>query len=235
MSGPESFVSRWSRLKRKTTGETNDRRAEGEPHEARNAVERDEGKQDQRKAPGSPEAGRSPAPQIDPASLPPLDSITADSDVRAFLQAGVPAELTTAALRRAWAADPAIRDFIGIAENQWDFTDPAAMPGFGPLEATDNVRELVAQAMGKLPEVSDPGNSEPPRGGDDAAASASGSGGPPTPQVAGMPTGNESLKQAAAPVEGKNKIISAASQHVDVTAEQSPARGRRVHGGALPQ
>ena len=68
----------------------------------------------------------------------------------------MPAELTKAALRRAWTTDPAIRDFIGIAENQWDFTDPTAMPGFGPLEATDDVRKLVAQAMGKLGKVSEP-------------------------------------------------------------------------------
>ena len=26
-----------------------------------------------------------------------------------------------------------IRDFVGLAENDWDFTAPAAMPGFGPL------------------------------------------------------------------------------------------------------
>ena len=93
-------------------------------------------------------------PAFDPTSLPPIESITAGSDIRAFLQAGVPAELTKAALRRVWTTDPAIRDFIGIAENQWDFTDPTAMPGFGPLEATDDVRELVAQAMGKLRQLS---------------------------------------------------------------------------------
>jgi TorA maturation chaperone TorD len=28
-------------------------------------------------------------------------------------------------------------DFIGIAESQWDFNDPTAMPGFGPLRAND--------------------------------------------------------------------------------------------------
>jgi hypothetical protein len=32
--------------------------------------------------------------------------------------------MTVAALRRAWVSDPVIRDFIGIAENQWDFTNP---------------------------------------------------------------------------------------------------------------
>ncbi len=54
-----------------------------------------------------------------------------DSDIRAFLEKGVPVALTKAALRRAWTADPAIRDFMRIAENQWDFTDPTSIPGFG--------------------------------------------------------------------------------------------------------
>jgi len=69
--------------------------------------------------------------------LPPLQSITAGTDIRSFLDSNVPPELTKAALRRAWATDPAIRDFIGIAENQWDFNDPTAMPGFGPIRADD--------------------------------------------------------------------------------------------------
>jgi len=69
--------------------------------------------------------------------LPPLQSITVGTDIRSFLASNVPVALTNAALRRAWATDPAIRDFIGIAENQWDFNDPTAMPGFGPLGAND--------------------------------------------------------------------------------------------------
>jgi len=55
-----------------------------------------------------------------PEELPSVDTITVDTDIRAFLKSRVPAELTRAALRRAWSSDPAIRDFIGIAENQWD-------------------------------------------------------------------------------------------------------------------
>ncbi len=135
-----------------------------------------------------------PKPAFDPASLPPIESITAGSDIRAFLQSGVPADLTKAALRRVWTTDPAIRDFIGIAENQWDFTDPTAMPGFGPLEATDDVRELVAQAMGKLGQVSEPsvGSGRSARAGcrlDIELRSAT----PPQKrplQVAGMPAEN---------------------------------------------
>jgi hypothetical protein len=91
----------------------------------------------------SPEA--SPAPDL--SLLPPIESILAATDIRPFLQAGVPADLTRAALRGAWAADPAIRDFIGIAENQWDFNDPAGIPGFGPLGATDAERGIVGRAV----------------------------------------------------------------------------------------
>ena len=91
----------------------------------------------------------------------PIDSIVAGSDIRAFLQSGVPAELTKAALRRAWTTDPAIRDFIGIAENQWDFTDPTSIPGFGPLRrrtttSASSLRrrwEIAGRARGRLPPV----------------------------------------------------------------------------------
>src|SRR5207245_615081 len=68
--------------------------------------------------------------------------------------AGVPAALTRAALRRAWSADPAIRDFIGLSENSWDFTAPGGVAGFGPLTAED-ARRLLAQAIGER-EAADP-------------------------------------------------------------------------------
>jgi TorA maturation chaperone TorD len=85
----------------------------------------------------TPAASSSTSPRFDPASLPPLQSITAATDIRLFLGSNVPVELTKAALRRTWVTDPTIRDFVGIAENQWDFNDPTAMPGFGPLGAND--------------------------------------------------------------------------------------------------
>ena len=34
---------------------------------------------------------------------------------------------------RALLADPAVKNFIGLSENAWDFTDPSSVPGFGPL------------------------------------------------------------------------------------------------------
>jgi hypothetical protein len=92
---------------------------------------------------------------FDLASLPSIETIAADTDIRGFLQSCVPAELTRAALRRAWVNDPAIRDFIGIAENQWDFNDPNAIPGFGPLRATDSAPALLAQALGGRSELAE--------------------------------------------------------------------------------
>ena len=142
MSEPEKslqeFLQRWSR--RKLGGADGEREApdaqaaEGEGAELAPPAD----------APpaGAPDAA---ATAFDPASLPPIESITAASDIRAFLAPGVPPELTRAALRRAWVSDPAIRDFVGIAENQWDFTKPDGVPGFGPLELTAELHRMVAE------------------------------------------------------------------------------------------
>ena len=48
--------------------------------------------------------------------------------------------------------DPAIRDFIGLAENQWDFTQPDGVPGFGSLELTPELRRMVAGLVGDAAE-----------------------------------------------------------------------------------
>src|SRR4051812_11031184 len=129
MSDPEPFVARWSRLKAETVKKRKEVDA-AQPDRKPEATAAAAADEESGGAP--PTADKAAEPAFDPASLPPIESITAGSDIRAFLESGVPAELTKAALRRAWTTDPAIRDFIGIAENQWDFTDPAAMPGFGP-------------------------------------------------------------------------------------------------------
>jgi hypothetical protein len=91
-----------------------------------------------------------PEAPFDLASLPSIEEIVADTDIAAFLRAGVPAELVRAALHRAWTSDPVIRDFIGIAENQWDFNDPNAIPGFGPLAASEDGVDILAQISSRL-------------------------------------------------------------------------------------
>jgi hypothetical protein len=142
MSGSESFLSRWSRRK----AESAERREVVPDGPAPGAAEATpDGKE--AALVGPPEPSEPADGAFDPASLPSIESIAAGADIRPFLQSGVPAELMRAALRRAWATDPAIRDFIGIAENQWDFNDPNAMPGFGPLRAADDGATLAAQTL----------------------------------------------------------------------------------------
>jgi hypothetical protein len=141
MTAPENALSRWSRLKREAVYE-GEVLADPDDQQARSAEP----------ANTEPEAGLDEG-VINPKDLPPIDAITIDTDIRAFLQSRVPAELTRAALRRAWISDPAIRDFIGIAENQWDFNDPTAIAGFGPMQATDDVPALLRQAFGRSTEL----------------------------------------------------------------------------------
>jgi hypothetical protein len=167
---------------------------------------------------GDPIPSAEGAPPLDLTKLPPIESITAETDIRAFLAPGVPAELTRAALRRAWVADPAIREFVGIAENQWDFTAPQGTPGFGPLEMTDELRRLAERIVGGEESVTSP------------------------PSTATEPAHEESRPSAAAaadhaedaahpPTTPPAETRLASAEHAD-DAPPAPPRPRRS-GGAL--
>jgi hypothetical protein len=135
MSEQEPFLSRWSRREREAATE------EAVPQQVETAAN----------GPALDGAAEERKPEtFDPATLPPIESIDALSDVRAFLQEGVPAEMKRAALRHVWAVDPSIRDFVGLAENAWDFTDPNAMPGFGPLGDGEDVRRMIAEVVDQI-------------------------------------------------------------------------------------
>jgi hypothetical protein len=90
---------------------------------------------------------------FDAATLPPTDSIDAQTDITVFLKNGVPDELRNAALRRAWTADPAIRDFKGPQENAWNFNDPHGVLGFGELGPEVDVKRMVAEILGEAPRL----------------------------------------------------------------------------------
>jgi len=90
---------------------------------------------------------------FDPATLPPIESIDAQTDITVFLRSGVPEGLRLAALRRAWTVDPAIRDFKGLQENDWNFNDPNGIPGFGELGPEVDVKRMVAEILGEAPRL----------------------------------------------------------------------------------
>ena len=90
------------------------------------------------------------APQeFDLSSLPSLDELTAETDITAFLRKGVPEHLRNAALRKSWALDPAIRNYVNPAlDYAYDWNTPGGVPGSSELGAGMDVARLVSQIMG---------------------------------------------------------------------------------------
>jgi hypothetical protein len=148
MSEPENFIARWSRRKRAAAQDVEATTSAAAPDAAaESAPEHQRDDNDAALARSGP--SETPPSAFDLTKLPPIETITAESDIRAFLAPGVPPELTRAALRRAWAADPKIRDFVGLADYDWDFNTPGAMTGFGSLEMTDELRQQIARMVGR--------------------------------------------------------------------------------------
>jgi hypothetical protein len=216
MNEQEKFLSRWSRRKREASDETAPPEALPEMPAA----------PDQQAA--LPPAADTP-PEFDLSKLPSLDSIGAASDLKPFLQAGVPSALKHAALRRAWAADPAIRDFKGLAENDWDFTSAGGAPGFGEIDPQLDVKKLLAEIFGDAK----PAEETPPRV-------------QPTPpaaepvKVADITEPEEAASagpQQTAPLAG-NRLVqrdeNIATQQDDTKVASTDSKIRR-HGGAMPE
>jgi hypothetical protein len=144
----EDFLSRWSRRKRAVREiEGADDAKVSDAVASAPAPEREPSDENAR-----PPAADPAASLFDLKDLPSIESITATTDIRPFLAPGVPPELTLAALRRAWTADPTIRDFVGLADYDWDYHKPGSMAGFGPLEMTDDLRKAVARIIGNIPD-----------------------------------------------------------------------------------
>lgn len=244
----EDFLARWSRRKR--AAETGHETGHETSHAAEQAEPRRSIPSDSASPAGTPERREPEARQqddepFDLSSLPPLESITAETDVTAFLRKGVPPDLTRAALRRAWVSDPAIRDFIGLAENSWDFNDPNAIPGFGPLDQTpEQVRRMVAELFGDVRQAAEQVVEQADRRADDRPPAPSHG---ETDSVASLPqampgdAGDADPPNAESPgADGPDSVAARDDEMPAVASQQNdpshPApRSRRSHGGALPR
>lgn len=207
MSG-EGFLSRWSRRKRAAEA--------GRPVGEAPAAAPAEAPLPQPAAPAPLPVPAEPEPEFDIASLPPIESLTLESDIAAFLRKEVPEALKRAALRKAWTLDPAIRDFVGPADYAWDFNAPDGVPGFS-LDLGGDAQALLAQAMGfddrepaadSRPPAQDAGPEPPAAPAGDAPAAE------PPVLLAGVP-------QTEAPP-------------AEADAVQESARTARRHGSAVP-
>jgi hypothetical protein len=235
MSDPRNFLSRWSRRKLDGAEEVAD--AEQLP-----PASMDDGIDD-------PAAPTEAIPAFDPESLPSIDSIHAGSDIRAFLQRGVPADLSRAALRRAWTADPAIRDFIGLSENAWDFNAPDSIPGFGSIGLED-IQRLAAQLFGESGSLERPASPSADRNPLVQSVSTQGESGDapmhemrnPELEVSRSDQGDDSHKPEEQPSKTspqEQSKVDVAVQHIEEKAEydseyDAPS-SRQRHGGALPE
>jgi hypothetical protein len=224
MSADEGFLARWSRRKRDAAYRAQDL--------ARPKKSAPVGASEPAAASVPPKHGESP---FDPASLPPIEAIGAGSDISAFLAAGVPATLTRTALRRAWSVDPAIRDFIGLSENSWDFNAPGGVPGFGPVTA-EEVCRLLAQAPGEP----DPANAARPVAGrvpDGHAAPVGES--EPAASDRTQDADRTQEERAAAADHGASQLIADANdiaiQHALGECECFLRLPQRRHGSAVPE
>jgi hypothetical protein len=145
MSGPDQddedkgFLARWSQRKR-------------------------EAKQPEREAPvadanvpSKPVAEGDAAPEFDLSSLPKLEDVTETTDITGFLRKGVPEHLRNAALRKSWALDPAIRNYVNPAlEYAYDWNTPGGVPGSSEIGAGMDVARLVSQIMGSGESAAEP-------------------------------------------------------------------------------
>lgn len=212
MSNNDSFLSRWSRLKRTTETET-------APPPA------PEDSPSPEAAPDAPP----PAPQAPPllseeelAALPRIEDLTLGSDIRAFMRPGVPSALRNAALRRMWSITPAIRDYRDPAvDYAWDWNTPGGVPGDGCAPTAERAAEMLRKIM------------EPPAPKPQEAAAA------PDDQTAEMaqPKADERLRdsRAAPPAEAPQTAeVSHPEKSLDLKDKADSPAPRKRHGGALP-
>ncbi|WP_407113045.1 DUF3306 domain-containing protein [Bradyrhizobium sp. LMG 9283] len=200
----EEFLARWSRRKRESRAEPT------KPAAAQ---------------PTPPSEAKDDESEFDLSSLPSIDEINAATDITAFLSKGIPRELSRAALRRAWATDPAIRDFVGLAENAWDFNDPTATPGFGPLDcSSEELAALVDRILGGVGEVAQ----SLPEASIETADSSAESQHAEATVVSNVVEPPDEMEHLAIPVAVQPAVV-------DRSAESAEPVRPRTHGGALPR
>jgi hypothetical protein len=219
----KSFLARWSERK----------------HEAKQP-DRDAPVADA-DVPSEPVAEGDAAQEFDLSSLPKLDDLTATTDITAFLRKGVPEHLRNAALRKSWALDPAIRNYVNPAlDYAYDWNTPGGVPGSSEIGAGMDVARLVSQIMGSETageppaEAADTGNEQ----ANDAAQSPEHNAShksEPNPPAQPLRLGDEAGSSMQDPPLSEFGGIEA-GQPPDSEASDSvaPQREMRRHGTAKP-
>jgi hypothetical protein len=214
----EGFLGRW--IKRKS-----DARERAAPDDQPSAETSAQG------AAKTEDADRPEEPAFDLSSLPGLEDITAETNLADFMRKEVPAALRNAALKRAWALDPAIRDYVNPArEYAYDWNTPGGVPGNGPLEAGFDALKQVAEAFSAPGRdhtlVVSEATQEEAAANMEAAESAS---------EAPSPVRISDMSNSSQDAEKQSKESSDEERSAErVAAPSDLASRRRRHGGAAP-
>lgn len=217
MNDPDNFLSRWSRRKQEA-GERSEKKEEAADKPPAEPVTENEPV----RAASAPAS--TPIPKFDVESLPSIESINAESDITAFMRAGVPEALKRAALRRVWSSDPAIRDFVGLNENFWDAAGPDGIPGFGDLDPNLDVQRMVSELFGETPRRETPTESDTDRKADS-----------PVLPVQNRAEATEVPQASPTPPEDvpqRDENVAAQTEPLEAAPEKKISRR---HGGAMPQ
>ncbi len=142
----KGFLARWSQRKREAN----------QPEREAPLADAD--------VPPKPVAEGDAAQPFDLSSLPKLEDVTEATDITGFLRKGVPEHLRNAALRKSWALDPAIRNYVNPAlEYAYDWNTPGGVPGTQALrpgnETISRVGEPSNLARGACMETEQAGTS----------------------------------------------------------------------------
>ena len=190
-------------------------------------------------APSGPVAESDAAQEFDLSSLPKLEDMTATTDITAFLRKGVPEHLRNAALRKSWALDPAIRNYVNPAlDYAYDWNTPGGVPGSSEIGSGMDVARLVSQIMGGGSTVEPPALAISP--GNETATDPAQSLEHHAPelelpaQAVRLSKETVSVAQKPANAEEGSHIVAEGAEHSEVSRSAAPQQVVRRHGSAKP-
>jgi hypothetical protein len=216
----KGFLARWSQRKR-------------------------EAKQPEREAPVAaadvppgPAAEGDAAQPFDLSSLPKLEDVTEATDITGFLRKGVPEHLRNAALRKSWALDSAIRNYVNPAlEYAYDWNTPGGVPGSSEIGAGMDVARLVSQIMGNGESGAEASASDVEPGNEPAQSPEHNAAQEPKPDLPtqALRLGNETISRAQEPSNLAGARMEA--EQTGASREGNSAAPQQVvrrHGSAKP-
>jgi hypothetical protein len=223
----KSFLARWSQRKQEAK--------QPEPKQDAPAATSD--------IPSEPIAEVEAEPEFDLSTLPKLEELTETTDITGFLRKGVPEHLRNAALRKSWALDPAIRNYVNPAlDYAYDWNTPGGVPGSSEIGAGMDVARLVSQIMGSVDSMTEPSTSADETGSETASAAGQSQEDhakqdltPDLPTQA-LRLGNEAASIAQEPANSGEGVCieSGQARDSDKSGPVAPQQPVRRHGSAKP-